>query len=446
MVKYCPRCGAPNEDKAQFCAKHVNSHFATILFIIAILMISLIPISEGANITLSSSGYTETTITLYWTESNDLVFYNYTIYYAMNVNGPWYPIQNITQRNVTSTFFWGFQPSTTYYFYLEDNAWLSSTPSNTISVTTAPNPSLSITNKGETTVSLSWTDENVYTSLVPFDSYTILMGTNSGSLSVITTINNPSQNSYTVTGLSPGTTYYFQLYDTVGPQGVYTNSSYSNIVQTTTIAPLKISITSSSTTTDVNQPVTLSANVAGGISPYTYQWYVNGNPVSGANSPSFSFTSTNSGTYNIYASVTDSSGSSQNSNTITINVNPPLIISIATSTNTIITNQTIIINATVSSGTPPYTYQWYVNGNPVSGATSPSFSFTPNKAGSYSISVTITDSAGVSKNSNTLTINVNNPPIYSPSNSSFLFFIIIIVLVIIILLVVTFSLKKKKNK
>jgi hypothetical protein len=272
------------------------------------------------------------------------------------------------------------------------------------------------------------------------------MGTNPVSLSVITTINNPSQYSYTVTGLSPGTTYYFQLYDTVGPQG-YTISSYSNMVETKTISPLTISITSSSTTTDVNQPVTLSANVNGGIQPYTYQWYVNGNPVNGATSSSFSFTPTNSGTYNIYASVTDSTGSTQNSNTITINVNPPLTISIIASKNNIITNQTIIINATASSGTPPYTYQWYVNGNPVNGATSSSFSFTPNKAGSYTITVTITDSAGVSKNSNALTVTVSNPPIYSPSNSSFLFFIIIIVLVIIIiLLIVVFSLKKKKNK
>ena len=428
--------------------KNSNLFSLIIVFILALVIISFIPTTQGANITLSSPGYTETTITLQWTESNDLVFYNYTIYYAMNVNGPWYPIGIITEQSVTSTYFWGCTPSTTYYFYLEDNAWLSSTPSNTISVTTAPNPSLSITNKGETTVSLSWSDENVYTSLVPFDSYTILMGTNPGSLSVITTINNPSQYSYTVTGLSPGTTYYFKLYDTVGPQG-YTNSSYSNMVETTTIAPLKISITSSSTTTDVNQPVTLSANVNGGIQPYTYQWYVNGNPVNGATSSSFSFTPSNSGTYNIYASVTDSTGSSQNSNTITINVNPSLTISITALKNNIITNQTIIINATASSGTPPYTYQWYVNGNPVNGATSSSFSFTPNKAGSYTITVTITDSAGVSKNSNALTVTVNNPPIYSPSNSSFLywiFFIIIIVLVIIVILIVAFSLKKMKNK
>ncbi|MGB9763646.1 MAG: fibronectin type III domain-containing protein [Minisyncoccia bacterium] len=339
--------------------KNSNLFSLIIVFILALVIISFIPTTQGANITLSSPGYTETTITLQWTESNDLVFYNYTIYYAMNVNGPWYPIGVITEQSITSTYFWGFKPSTTYYFYLEDNAWLSSTPSNTISVTTAPNPSLSITNIGETTVSLSWSDENVYTSLVPFDSYTILMGTNPVSLSVITTINNPSQYSYTVTGLSPGTTYYFQLYDTVGPQG-YTYPSYSNMVETKTISPLTISITSSSTTTDVNQPVTLSANINGGIQPYTYQWYVNGNPVDGATSSSFSFTPTNSGTYNIYASVTDSTGSTQNSNTITINV---------------------------------------------------------------------------------------NPPIYSPSNSSFLFFIIIIVLVIIIiLLIVAFSLKKKKNK
>jgi hypothetical protein len=96
-------------------------------------------------------------------------------------------------------------------------------------------------------------------------------------------------------------------------------------------------------------------------------------------------------------------------------------------------NQTFEIAATVSGGTPPYTYQWYTkwfppwkagmdpeqyrasSGNEIAvlGATSPTFRFTPTVEGVYWIGVGVSDSAGNSVSRfpsiQPLQLIVNNP-------------------------------------
>jgi hypothetical protein len=46
----------------------------------------------------------------------------------------------------------------------------------------------------------------------------------------------------------------------------------------------------------------------------------------------------------------------------------------------------------VTKGTPPYSYQWYLNGTAVSGATSSLWIFKPETTGTYSVYVVVTDS------------------------------------------------------
>ena len=69
-------------------------------------------------------------------------------------------------------------------------------------------------------------------------------------------------------------------------------------------------------------------------------------------------------------------------------------------------NQPVNITAIPTSGTPPYTYQWYTQlwnsteGSPIgsivafSGATSSTFKFVESTSGTYDISLNISDSAG----------------------------------------------------
>ena len=73
-------------------------------------------------------------------------------------------------------------------------------------------------------------------------------------------------------------------------------------------APLTVLINLPSTTIQTFKTTTLTINVAGGVPPYTYQWYSNGSPISGASSANFIFTSQVPGKFGISIRVTDSKG------------------------------------------------------------------------------------------------------------------------------------------
>jgi len=82
--------------------------------------------------------------------------------------------------------------------------------------------------------------------------------------------------------------------------------------------PLTVSISPTSASILVGQSVTFTSTVSGGVTPYSYQWYLNGNPVSGATSNTWAFTPTTSGIYYVYLKVTDAKGNTAQSETARI--------------------------------------------------------------------------------------------------------------------------------
>ena len=130
---------------------------------------------------------------------------------------------------------------------------------------------------------------------------------------------------------------------------------------------------------------------AGGTLPLSYQWYFNGNPISGATTPSLVFSSvqlTDRGEY--WVAVTSTYGSSQ---TVT---SPPTMLSVLSDFQLTIqpgsavvpgANALFTVSSVVSVGT---SYQWYFNGTAISGATASSYLVTnaqPSDFGYYSVSV-----------------------------------------------------------
>jgi len=84
--------------------------------------------------------------------------------------------------------------------------------------------------------------------------------------------------------------------------------------------PLTVSISPMSASILVGQSVEFTSTVSGGYTPYSYQWYLGGNPVSGANSPSWTFTPASEGVYYIYLEVTDANNNVEQSETARITV------------------------------------------------------------------------------------------------------------------------------
>ena len=171
--------------------------------------------------------------------------------------------------------------------------------------------------------------------------------------------------------------------------------------------PLSLSILPNSVVMDVGQSKLFTSSVSGGTSPYAYQWYLKGAPVSSATNSTWTFTPASASSYTVYLKVTDAVGTVATSNTVPVTVNAQLSVSILPASATLDVGQSQLFTSTVFGGTSPYSYQWYLNGTEVSGATNATWTFTPSSAGSYTVYMKVTDSVGMQVTSNTGTVTVN---------------------------------------
>jgi len=188
----------------------------------------------------------------------------------------------------------------------------------------------------------------------------------------------------------------------------------SNIVTVTVYPVLLVAIWPSSVTMDPGCAQLFVSNVSGGTGSYSYQWYLDGNPVSGATSTTWRYTPHAKGSYTIYLAVSDDAWnratSSARSNTATVSVNPWLLVNIIPISVTLDIAQSRTFTSNVTGGMPPYTYQWYLNGSLIYGATNATWLFTPSSSGIYAISLKVTDNFGCSVASKTASMTVNALP------------------------------------
>jgi hypothetical protein len=175
--------------------------------------------------------------------------------------------------------------------------------------------------------------------------------------------------------------------------------------------PLSVSISPTTAKIKIGESVTFTSSVSGGTPPYSYQWYLNGAAVSGAIFPTWTFTPVSTGTYTVYLNVTDSVLKTAKSNVASVTVAPPLTVSISPTSASILVGQSVTFTSTVSGGYPPYSYQWYLNGAPVSGATSSSWTFTPTISGIYYVYLKVTDANNNIAQSETARITVAVVPV-----------------------------------
>ncbi|GIV35006.1 MAG: hypothetical protein KatS3mg031_2541 [Chitinophagales bacterium] len=111
---------------------------------------------------------------------------------------------------------------------------------------------------------------------------------------------------------------------------------------------------------------------------YTYQWYKDGIAISGATTSAY--LATQSGSYTV--SITLGSNSAL-SDPVPVTVNPAPSATITLNGQAMLcTGDSVVLSASQGAG---YSYQWYKDGLPVSGATSASF--TADTAGSYTVEI-----------------------------------------------------------
>jgi hypothetical protein len=104
--------------------------------------------------------------------------------------------------------------------------------------------------------------------------------------------------------------------------------------------------------------------------------------------------------------VTDSFGFATSSNTATVVVNPLPTVTLSPASVSIPLGQNQTFTATVTGGTPLYSYYWYVNGVQAAKTTVSTFTFTPTTISTYyKLYVTIIDMYGLNATSNIAIIN-----------------------------------------
>jgi hypothetical protein len=146
--------------------------------------------------------------------------------------------------------------------------------------------------------------------------------------------------------------------------------------------------------------------------------------VSGATGSMWIFNLTIMAKYFVYVKIVDFVSESATSPTATITVTPaPLSVTITATATVISLDQSVTFNCTITSGTPPYYYEWFLNNSLVGTAATYTFNATKG-AGISSVYLNVT-SKGVTAESNVIYITVLLSPLSSP------FFAVTVVAVVV---------------
>jgi hypothetical protein len=216
--------------------------------------------------------------------------------------------------------------------------------------------------------------------------------------------------SYTFVASSAGPV---QVYVTITDSASTPYTVKSNVASVTVNSVPSVAVSPSPVALDVGQVQTFTASASGGSGTLHYQWYLDGNAV-GSDNASYSYNAT-AGHHEVYVNVTDSASVpvTAESSIASVTVNSAVTVSIAPASWIMDVGQAKLFNSSVSGGTSPYAYQWYLNDVAVSGATTATWTFTPISFGSYSVYFNVTDNVAFRAISNIASVTVN--PVLSVS-------------------------------
>lgn len=248
---------------------------------------------------------------------------------------------------------------------------------------------------------------NALVATIPVPSTNIEMSYDSGNNDAYATpcggnqvyVINGSSNTY-LTSITVQNNPCAVVYDTANGDLYVTNAGSNSVSVISTSNPQVTIPVASVSSVDISQSVTFSTLSQGGVPPYTYTW--NGLPTgcSSVSATSITCTPTGVGSFLVSVSIRDSTGYSTSSGTLPFTVySDPSVGPPKPSQPSADANQTLTYNATASGGTTNYTnFAWKESSTNLGCtlANAPSIVCTPVINGTFTTSVTVTDSNGCS--------------------------------------------------
>jgi PKD domain/Fibronectin type III domain len=363
--------------------------------------------SPSATMTLGTSGASPTALALNWTEET-FDFANYTVQRSPNGSaGSWTSVAVLTTDTSTSYTDTQLAPgSTAWWQVVEATGLFGTTTSNAIEVTQPEVALLNFTTPTTTSVQFNWTNGAVYGSAIVFGAYDVFEQINGGAPAVATSIASESSRSYTIQGLSSGTSYafYVNTSDCVGGCGttpVYATTQ-SNVVTFGTPLPLTASVTALRGVIDTGQADLLTCTYSGGESPFNFTWN-SGNGTFEPGGISISVSYATPGPESVACRVTDNAHTVATATPAIVTVNALPTLTILTNRSAADVGQLIGYTCSAVNGTAPVILTWsFGDGVQLSGGIV-SHSYTG--AGSFLAACSAVDGAGtVVQASTTLTI------------------------------------------
>ena len=171
-------------------------------------------------------------------------------------------------------------------------------------------------------------------------------------------------------------------------------SSAASTATTVTVIPLPATPTITAggpATFCAGGSVTLNSNSTTGN-----QWYLGGNPIGGATNQAYSATA--AGNYTVVVTALSCPSAASAATTVTVNPIPPTPTITAGGARTFCAGGNVTLNSSSATGN-----QWYLNGNPIGGATSQAYSATA--AGNYTVVVTALSCPSAASAATTVTVN-----------------------------------------
>jgi hypothetical protein len=348
-------------------------------------------------------------VSICWPEQSVPLFSHYEILASTtSSSGPWTTVANIAAE--TDTCYWHAALSTTQSTFWQVEVWeflftYELVGESSVLATNQPAPAtLGYSYVNDMMITISWTNNAVYGGNLSFANYKVYYGSGTLSSTVYAAGTRALREE-----VQPSTaqSWYIVTTDAASQGSAITYlTSTSNVLRFTAPGRLTAVPTVSNSSADVSQALTFGCTSTGGLGTASFAWaFGDGTTATGA-TVQHAYSSV--GTMTATCTVTDSVGSTASASVhVVVSPLPTIAAPTASSGGGVLSGKTVTFSVVTTPGPGLVTYTWLGLPSGCSSANGPKVTCSPSSAGSYAVSVSVTDSNGMTVTSVPLAFTVH---------------------------------------